>query len=256
MKLIKHTSLMLVTILVCVSLCSTLSACSKDRKRENNQDSISIKYIGNSCFYITFADGTKLVSDPYGAKYATSFGEFPEMEADVMTISHSQHDDHTNGVSSVKGDPQIINPEDVNKSIKVGDVTITGYTSSHVANMGGNTIFVYEENGLKIVHMGETDSIDSKEAQDAVRDADVILAYAGEYGKVKNKDSFKTLYDMNIKVLIPQHYSMGNADFYGEPKIDVIKTEVPEGIQVTDTDEFFVTKDMEKQFVALSKMGD
>ena len=139
--------------------------------------------------------------------------------------------------------------------VTVGDVEITGYDSKHVAELGSNTIFIYKENGLTIVNMGETDSIDSPEALQAVKDADVILAYAGEIGTVENKDSFKALYNFNIKVIIPEHYSMkAELIFYKEPLIDKILTEIPDGTKVTKTNEFIVKKDMEKQFVALSRM--
>jgi len=229
---------------------STMST-SDSSTEGNSLSSISIKYVGNSCFYITFSDGTRLVTDPYGSSYATSFGTFPELEADVITISHG-HADHVS-INEVTGDPKVIMPDDLNEVIKVGDVEITGHTSKHVADMGDSTIFVYKIDGYKIVHMGETDTIDSKEAQEAVKDADVILAYAGEYGFVKNKDSFKTLNNLNIKVIIPQHYSMIDS-FYGEPTIDEILLDIPEGFKITKTDEFIVTKDLEKQFVALSHM--
>ena len=226
-------------------------ATSDSNTEDNDLNSISIKYVGNSCFYITFSDGTRLVTDPYGSSNATSFGTFPELEADVITISHN-HSDHTS-TNEVIGDPKIISADDLNEVIKVGNVEITGYASKHVAGMGDNTIFVYNVDGFKIVHMGETDNIDSKEAQEAVKDADVILAYAGEYGVVKNKDSFKTLDELNIKVIIPQHYSMVSS-WYGEPTIDDILLDVPEGFKVTKTNEFIVTKDLEKQFVAISHM--
>lgn len=224
------------------------------KEETKKRDNISIKYVGNSCFYITFADGTRLVTDPYGSESAVFFGALPKMEADVITISHT-HADHVYGVKDVMGDPRKIVPEDINKTIKVGDVEITGYATKHVDGMGNSTLFVYEEGGLKIVHMGETDNIDSKEAQEAVKDADVILAYAGEYGKntIKNKDSFETLRKMNIKVIIPQHYSM-DTTYFGEPNMDEILTELPSGTKITKTNEFIVKKGLEKQFVVMSRM--
>lgn len=224
-------------------------------KNKDNPDAISIKYIGNSCFFITFADGTRLVTDPYISYWNKKGQSFPQTEVDVMTISHT-HSDHTLGKSSFTGEPQVLNPKDVNKAVTVGDVTITGYTSKHVADMGDSTLFVYEENGLKIVHMGETDNIDSQEAKDAVKDADVILAYAGEYGEVQNKDSFETLFnDLNIKVLIPQHYSLNAKNLvYNQPAMETILTELPKDTPIIKTNEFFVVKDLDKQFVEMSLM--
>ncbi|SEW10610.1 MBL fold metallo-hydrolase [[Clostridium] fimetarium] len=215
---------------------------------------LSIKYVGNSCFYIKFADGTRLVTDPYGTSYGSIFGKFPQMEADVMTISH-EHEDHILGIKDVTGKPKILRLDKLSTPVTIGDVEITGYDSKHVADLGSNTIFVYKENGLTVVNMGETDNIDSPEALQAIKDADVILAYAGEYGTVKNKDSFITLFNLKIKAIIPEHYSnKAESIFYKEPTIDTILTEIPAGTKVTKTSEFIVKKDLEKQFVALSQM--
>jgi len=218
-------------------------------------DTISVKYIGNSCFYITFPDGTRLVTDPYGTDGEYFFGTFPIMEADVITISHD-HSDHVAGINQVLGNPKIIRADGINKTTKIGKVKITGYTSEHVAYLGENIIFVYQYGDYKIVAMGETDNIESKKAINAVKGADLILAYAGEYGDVKNADSFKKLIDLNIKVMIPQHYSnIPDRIFYGQPNINTILKEVPKGIAVTKEDEFIVSKDMKPQFVELEHWG-
>lgn len=245
----------LVAIVIITLPCGTLTACSKKKKTSSsNPNSISIKYIGNSCFYITFTDGTKLVSDPYGSSFEQYFGKFPKLKADVMTISHL-HSDHTDGISDIKGNPTVVHADDINKTIKVGDVEITGYSTDHVANMGKNNLFVYKENGLKIVNMGETDNISAKEIQDVIKDADVVLTYAGEYGKTKNKDNFKTLFELNAKALIPEHYSMDpDMPFYQQPTIKKIISELPKGTKITKTDNFIVEKGLKKQFVKMTRM--
>ena len=252
-------TLLLAMLLLCISAtaCST-STKSTDVKATNSKKestttgSIVIKYIGNSCFSITFADGTKLVTDPYGSSYASYFAPFPSLQADFVTISHS-HGDHTSGLSEIKGTPKVLQYGHLNTPLKVGDVEISAYSSIHAADMGENIIFVYKEGDYKIVHMGETDNIESPEAKAAVKDADVLLTYAGEYGTIKNKDSFETLSKLNIKVMIPQHYSMDASNlFYGQPTIDTILTELPAGTKVTKSKELVVTKNMEKQFVVLT----
>lgn len=257
----KTLSLLLLVVLVCVPS----SSCSKSVKKDagtaakptdsatKNTDSINIKYVGNSCFYITFADGTRLVTDPYGI--LAGFPNLPSLTADVITISHT-HSDHTAGIGDVKGNPKVVNPEDLDKLIKVGDVEITGFDSAHVANMGNNTVFVYKEGNLKIVNMGETDKIDSPKTLEAIKDADVVLAYAGEYGEVKNPEIFKFLDSINAKAIIPEHYSMDpNNLFYGQPTLDTIIKEVPAGTKIVKQAEFNVTPGLEKQFVALSSMS-
>ena len=254
-----------ITIFLGVSMCFSTVACSNTSKskdtattsassnKSKGDGSIHIKYVGNSCFDITFADGTHLVTDPYGTGMAISFGPFKEVSADVVTLADN-YSDHNSGLDEVKGSPKVIKPEQINTPVKVGDVEITGYAGKHVAGLGDEAIFVYKEGNFKIVHMGEADNIESPEVQTAIKDADVLLTYAGEYGTVKNKDSFVALNKLNVKVMIPQHFSFDPKFlWYGEPTIDTILTELPAGTKVTKATELIVKKDMEKQFLVLSQ---
>lgn len=257
MKLKSITSKIL--LLTLTLFCVNIIACSKSNITDNANSpkakSINIKYVGNSCFYITLSDGTRIVTDPYGKNYAAYFAPFPSLEADVITISHN-HTDHTGGIKEVGGNPKIVRLDDLNEPMKIGSAEITGYPTKHVANMGDNTVFVIKEGNFKIVNMGETDTIDSETTLEAIKDADVVLAYAGEYGTVKNHDIFNFLNQINAKVVIPEHYSM-NPDllFYEQPTIDKIITELPEGTKVNKLDELVVKEGLEKQFVVLSPMG-
>src|SRR5574344_96675 len=258
----------------CTFLTMTLFAtgCSKDKNGDQDQMSenssinetkttassvndginINIKYIGNSCFYITFADGTKIVTDPYPQEMDNIFGAFPsDIKADVVTVSH-MHSDHT-AANRVGGNPKSMLLCEAEKGAKIGDVNITAYNAKHVADMGDNTIFIYEENGYKIVNLGETDTIPSEEVRKVMKGADVVLAYAGEYGKVKNADLYKELEKLDIPVMIPEHYSMSSEHvFYGEPTIETILTEIPESYKAENANEYIVTKNKAKKFVVLS----
>lgn len=254
-KSITSKFLLLTLTLFCVNITACSKSNIKDNENSTKADSIKIKYVGNSCFYITLSDGTRIITDPYGKNYASFFAPFPSLEADVITISHN-HSDHIGGISEVEGNPKIINSDDLNKPIKIGSTEITAYPSEHVANMGDNTVFVIKEGNFKIVNMGETDTIDSEATLEAIKDADVVLAYAGEYGKIKNKDIFNFLNQINAKVIIPEHYSMNPKNlFYGQPTIDKILTELPEGTKVNKLDELVVKEGLEKQFVVLSPIG-
>lgn len=233
------------------------SATSAPSAESAKKGPLTIKYVGNSCFYLTFPDGTTILTDPFPAQFTTYFGPAPDMKVDAYTVSH-YHEDHVPGLKQLKGDPKKITSALMDKPIQVGGVEITGFPSKHVASLGDNEIYVFQFGDLKIVHMGETDRIESPDALKAVKDADVMLTYAGEYGPstFHDADIFKTLYGMNIKVLIPQHFSNNpEAIFYGEPTITQILKEVPQGIQTSTLDELVVTKDMKKQFVALSQMN-
>jgi L-ascorbate metabolism protein UlaG (beta-lactamase superfamily) len=239
-------------------------------------DSLTIKYVGNACFYIEASNGTRIITDPYESTYDMYFAPFPDIKADLVTVSH-YHPDHAgvdriatskfNSISPdkltdatsfdlVNGETYVIYPECLNKVIKIGGVEITGYPSRHHSNEGDNTIFVFKAGNLKIVHMGSTDKIESPEALAAIKDADVLLAYTGEQGEVKNKDIFAFADKMNIKAVLPQHFSMDpNNIFYNSATLDQVIKELPKGTEVVKANELIVKKDMKKEFILLSPMG-
>ena len=69
---------------------------------------MKIRYLGHAAFFITTADGRKIVTDPYepgGFGGAIGYGALDEA-ADFVTVSH-QHADH-NYVKMVPGDPTVI----------------------------------------------------------------------------------------------------------------------------------------------------
>ena len=59
---------------------------------------------------------------------------------------------------------------------------------------------------------------------------------------------------MNIKVIIPQHYSIARS-FYDASFIEEIIEGLPENLEVVNADKITVEKGMKKQFVVLSPMG-
>lgn len=274
MKFERRSTRVLAVILLILICCALLGGCSKTDTTKNTPNTelavanvsssepsqngpLTIKYVGNSCFYLTFPDGTTFLTDPYPANFKASFGPAPDMEVDAYTVSH-YHDDHIPNLKQLKGDPQRLVPALMKEPIKVGDVEVTGFPSKHVSNLGDNEIFVFRFGDFKIVHMGETDKIELPEALEVIKDADVVLTYVGEYGPetLSNTDIFQYLYDMNVKVLIPQHFSNNpDALFYGQPTIDEILKKVPQGVETAQLDELVVTKDMKKQFVELSQMN-
>lgn len=277
MKEVKLGSKKLAMFLVMMLCCTMLWACSNSGTTTNKSDEaqssaapepapepekkengpLSIKYVGNSCFYLTFPDGTTILTDPYPAKYAVSFGPAPQMEADAYTISH-YHEDHVPAMKQLKGTPKAIIPKLMTDAVTVGGVEITGFNTKHVNNMGDNEVYIFRFGDLKIVHMGETDRLDTPEVQEAVKDADVVLTYAGGYGPdtLDNAEVFQSIYDLGAKVIIPQHFSNNpDAIFYDGPTKEQLLKKVPSDVESSTLDELIVTKELEKQFVVLSQMN-
>jgi L-ascorbate metabolism protein UlaG (beta-lactamase superfamily) len=197
-----------------------------------------------------------VVTDPYGVKNEYYFVPFPELHADVVTISH-RHNDHMGGMYEVTDYSLIVYPEKFKEKFTAGSVEITGYPSEHVHNLGSNTVFIYKSGDFKIVNMAETDLISDKDALEEAKGADVLLMYAGEYGDVKNEEILSFAKEMCIPVIIPEHYSMQPDNmFYGHVPLSTVLSEIPEDLPIVGTDQLYVTKGMDRQFVVLDPWQD
>ncbi len=136
---------------------------------------MKLKWYGHSCFGLTFANGTTLITDPFddsvGYPLCTA-------RADAALTSHD-HFDH-NHLASLTGDPVRIHTPGLHE---VGGVKITGVAAFHDPEggklRGENVIFVVEGDGLKIVHLGDLGHMPNEEQLAAIQCADILLIPIG-----------------------------------------------------------------------------
>ena len=111
---------------------------------------MDISYLGHASFRMK-GRRASVVTDPY-APYVGF--KFPKVEADIVTISHN-HEDHNQSqlVSNVKR--VVAGPGEY----EISGVSIIGIPSFHDeekgAKRGTNTIYVFEIDDLRVVHLGD-----------------------------------------------------------------------------------------------------
>ena len=182
---------------------ATVTDVPQAKKPENFIEGVWIKkYPENyACFKFETPEGIKIVADPYMMNET--------VQPDIVTESH-QHSDHVD-VSKLQGTYKLIKETG---SFSEKGVKITGYQGKH--NKGemseSNIIFVYEVNGLKIVHFASQGELPSDETLGQIKNADVLLIQASikpEYANSKmNLEETKYIIDkLNPKIVIPEHGS-------------------------------------------------
>jgi L-ascorbate metabolism protein UlaG (beta-lactamase superfamily) len=185
-------------------------------------ETVTLEYIGHSCFLLTASDGTRIVMDPYN-NYAAprEIQKFPDdVTADLVTITHF-HSDHSN-INGVGGKPLAIYQPGSNSA---GVVQITGYTGDHgTANnvsQGANTVFVFTIGDIKIVHLGAQGLITQPEIREAIRDADVATLDAVGDSAHPVAEMVAQLRQFGVRTIIPTHYSFTEQTrFFGAITID------------------------------------
>ena len=162
---------------------------------------MKLEYYGHSCFRLTFASGTRIVTDPYG-----EIGYAPlHTEAEVVTLSHS-HYDHCN-VAAVGGAPEVFSSP---VSCERGGVRIDTVSAFHDdacgAKRGKNLIFRFRADGLDICHLGDLGEPVNARLLRELRGADVVLIPVGGHYTVDAAQAVEYVRALKPKVVIPMHY--------------------------------------------------
>lgn len=168
---------------------------------------MEIRYYGHSCFSLTSKEGVCVCTDPFtGVGYELPTG----LTADIITVSHS-HFDHSY-ISAIQTEKVI---SEAQECIYNG-VRITGKESFHDEKQGAlrgkNIIFTIEADGLKICHLGDLGEPYSREIQEKINDADVLLLPIGGRYTIDAAQAKEYVLNGNAKIIIPMHYKPADGE--------------------------------------------
>jgi L-ascorbate metabolism protein UlaG (beta-lactamase superfamily) len=200
---------------------------------------LTIRWLGQSCFYIITPDGAKIITDPYNERMPYPA---PALEAQLVTVSHN-HGDH-NAVGRVKGTPLILNTVG---SKALGNITVTGYPSFHDnaqgTQRGPNVIFKFQIGSFSLVHLGDLGEIPDPEVVKAISGADVLLAPVGEVYTMPVERLMKLIQECRPRLIVPMHYSVNKeAPVAGLLTVDKFLAALPAGTKVIRADKLSLTK--------------
>jgi L-ascorbate metabolism protein UlaG (beta-lactamase superfamily) len=177
---------------------------------------MNIQYYGHSCF--------KMITKPGGRKtenITAFFDPFdkttglkpPQGRADIVFISHTQHDDHNNE-KAIKGEPVIINTPG---EFAVKGINITGIDSFHDEKKGEergrNTIFVLETEDIKICHLGDLGIDLAPEQVEKMGEIDVLMVPVGGKFTIDGKVAAKIIKKLEPSLIIPMHFKVPGLKF-------------------------------------------
>ena len=174
---------------------------------------MKLKWYGHSCFGMTFANGTTLITDPFddtvGYPLCTA-------RADAVLSSHD-HFDH-NHIQSVAGTPKLINTPGAHE---INGVRITGTHSFHDPEQGKlrgeNVIFVVEADGLRIAHLGDLGHMPNEEQLKAISGVDVMLIPIGGTYTITTPQAVEVIAQAKPRTAIAMHFKN---DYCGFPITD------------------------------------
>lgn len=162
-----------------------------------------IKWLGQSCFMITSDSGTKIITDPYKIERGLRWSRIEE-SADIVTVSH-EHFDHNN-ISAVQGNPKVVRETVQVKGIKFRAIP-TYHDNAKGSQMGNNTVFCFEVDGVNVCHAGDLGHMLSDAEVAEIGKVDVLLVPTGGTYTIDAKTATKIYEEIGPSVVIPMHFS-------------------------------------------------
>jgi len=193
---------------------------------------MKIKWLGHASFLITSDKGTKILTDPYEPILGMNYGAINE-SADIVTVSHG-HGDHNN-TEAVKGSPVILKEpvKTTAASIKFNGLD-TYHDNSGGKERGGNIVFCFEVDGVRICHLGDIGHMLTDKQVKDIGGVDVLMIPVGGNFTIDAGTADKVIAALKPSVVIPMHFKndrcpdfpvAGVADFTaGKKNVTVMKT--------------------------------
>jgi len=179
---------------------------------------IKIRWLGQASFLITTSEGATVLIDPANFKGY----KFPEgLSADFVTVSH-EHMDH-NSVDKVAGTPVVFRGTDKDCSkvntvdTTIGKIHLYDIPSYHnPAHTAVNAIFVFEFDGLRLVHLGDIGTVLTPDQISAIGPVDILMIPVGGKYTITSVEADSIVTQLKPKrYVFPMHYR--TAAFEGLP---------------------------------------
>ena len=162
---------------------------------------MTIKWLGHSCFLFTDANGIRMLTDPCDPATGYDIGT---VKADAVPSSHAHHDH--NYFAAAKNARVINEPgEHTVKGVKIIGFP-TWHDDERGALRGQNIMYLFEMDGLRVMHAGDIGHLPDAATVKAIGRVDVLLAPVGGVYTINYQGARDLANMLGPKVVIPMHY--------------------------------------------------
>ncbi len=161
---------------------------------------MEIIWYGLSCFRFSERKHAVIITDPYNGNLG-----LPKLKlkADVVTISHDAKGH--NDVKSVSGWQHAL---DGPGEYEIGNVFITGITTSNGSAATRNVLYMMDYGGLTIAHLGDMNKVPSQAQIDALEQVNILLVPVGGGNSLNAAQASELVSMLEPNIVIPMHYKM------------------------------------------------
>lgn len=198
-QLLRYGGMSLATA-VATSAVSNFSVLAQD-----NSESLTIQYLGHTCFLFT-GSGLEVLVNPYQSIGCTAGYTLPPLQPDVVLASSFLLDE--GAIDVVSGNPQVLSDRG---SHEVKGVKFRGHPIPHDREggrrFGTNVAWRWTQGGIDILHLGGAAATLDTESKILLAGADILLTPVGGGIKAYNPGEAKqAIQVLKPKMIIPTHY--------------------------------------------------
>jgi len=188
-----------VMFLACVLAAALVSPAAA---AEVGERQVRITWLGHAFFLLESVEG-RVATDPYNESVGYPM---PDVTADLVLVTH-EHGDHGN-VAAVKGSPEVLRGvgEHEAAGIAVKGTATKHYDDPKDAGRGENTIFVWEQGGVRLAHCGDLGHVLSEAQVAEVGAVDVLMVPVGGFYTIDAAKAKLVVAQFKPQVVLPMHY--------------------------------------------------
>jgi L-ascorbate metabolism protein UlaG (beta-lactamase superfamily) len=175
---------------------------------------MQIKYLRHSSFKIkgkTYSGKeVTIITDPFNPESVGKF-KYPKQDANIVTLSHTTHKDH-NAIENINGEsPKDYILLDTPGEYEIKDLIVNGIKSYHDdkqgAERGKNTIFVYDFEEARVMHLGDLGhKLTNEQLDELEEDIDILIIPVGGHYTIDAKTAVDVIEQIEPAIVIPMHY--------------------------------------------------
>jgi L-ascorbate metabolism protein UlaG (beta-lactamase superfamily) len=193
---------------------------------------MEITWHGHSCFRINERGMAAVVTDPFDPEVV---GYDPgKLRAEVVTVSCDKP--AHNYVKGIRGKAfEITGPGEYELGgVFITGVVINGKTQQRSTDTVRNTIYVIDYNGLKVVHLGELNSVPNQTEVEGLGEVNVALVPIGGKTSLNAAKAAEVISLLEPSIVIPMHYGVKNSIMKLDPLSKFLKEM---GLTAVETEE-------------------
>lgn len=177
-----------------------------------------IVYLGHASFLIK-SNSFDIVLDPYKNDSVPNLS-FPKgLVVDKVFCSHTHFDHNAKELVKIKENPQEVP--------SVG--AIVPHDHEGGLKRGMNTIRMFDIDGYKVVHLGDTGCVPRREDIEKFANCDVLLAPINGFFTINPKELKAICEIINLRIVVPMHFYMKekNSGYPDDDMFNKFKKEFP-----------------------------